>query len=120
MAAAMLAQNAEPTGTTADLAALGEEDEDMSEMRILEQKAAMKQHKEAMAEKAGGKYLILEDIFFSNLNFQESVSSVRRVSHFFQTRTKNRLRLKTQKIKMRLISMMIQKMRSKETLPMSS
>lgn len=55
MAAAMLAQNAEPTGTTADLAALGEEDEDMSEMRILEQKAAMKQHKEAMAEKAGGK-----------------------------------------------------------------
>ena len=28
MAAAMLAQNAEPTGTTADLAALGEEDED--------------------------------------------------------------------------------------------
>ena len=28
----MLAQNAEPTGTTADLAALGEEDEDMSEM----------------------------------------------------------------------------------------
>ena len=63
MAAAMLAQNAEPTGTTADLAALGEEDEDMSEMRILEQKAAMKQHKEAMAEKAGGKYLILEDFF---------------------------------------------------------
>ena len=38
MAAAMLAQNAEPTGTTADLAALGEEDEDMSEMRILEQR----------------------------------------------------------------------------------
>jgi len=60
MAAAMLAQNAEPTGTTADLAALGEEDEDMSEMRILEQKAAMKQHKEAMAEKAGGKYMILK------------------------------------------------------------
>ena len=60
MAAAMLAQNAEPTGTTADLAALGEEDEDMSEMRILEQKAAMKQHKEAMAEKAGGKDIILD------------------------------------------------------------
>merc|ERR1711917_221520 len=60
MAAAMLAQNAEPTGTTADLAALGEEDEDMSEMRILDQKAAMKQHKEAMAEKAGGKYMILK------------------------------------------------------------
>ena len=70
MAAAMLAQNAEPTGTTADLAALGEEDEDMSEMRILEQKAAMKQHKEAMAEKAGGKYLILEDIFFLILTFR--------------------------------------------------
>ena len=83
MAAAMLAQNAEPTGTTADLAALGEEDEDMSEMRILEQKAAMKQHKEAMAEKAGGKYLILEDVFliltFRNPlhQFDESATSSR-------------------------------------------
>ena len=103
MAAAMLAQNAEPTGTTADLAALGEEDEDMSEMRILEQKAAMKQHKEAMAEKAGGgKYMILDS---KNLlfNFKESDSSVQPVSHFFQTKTKNRPRLKIQRIKMRLI-----------------
>ena len=84
MAAAMLAQNAEPTGTTADLAALGEEDEDMSEMRILEQKAAMKQHKEAMAEKAGGKYLIFEDNVFLILTsrnpfhqFDESATSSR-------------------------------------------
>ena len=72
MAAAMLAQNAEPTGTTADLAALGEEDEDMSEMRILEQKAAMKQHKEAMAEKAGGKnHGIRNHTFY--LNFRNPV-----------------------------------------------
>ena len=101
----MLAQNAEPTGTTADLAALGEEDEDMSEMRILEQKAAMKQHKEAMAEKAGGgKYMILDSKNLNVLfNFQESDSSVQPVSHFFQTKTKNRPRLKTQRIKMRLI-----------------
>ena len=59
----MLAQNAEPTGTTADLAALGEEDEDMSEMRILEQKAAKKQHLEAMAEKAGGECKIVSLVF---------------------------------------------------------
>ena len=83
MAAAMLAQNAEPTGTTADLAALGEEDEDMSEMRILEQKAAMKQHKEAMAEKAGGKnHVICNDTFYLNFRnpvhkFNESAASPR-------------------------------------------
>ena len=83
MAAAMLAQNAEPTGTTADLAALGEEDEDMSEMRILEQKAAMKQHKEAMAEKAGGKnYVICNHKFYLSFRnpvhkFNESAASPR-------------------------------------------
>ena len=52
MAAAMLAQNAEPTGTTADLGDFGDEDDDMQQIRIMEQKAAKMQYKETMAEKA--------------------------------------------------------------------
>ena len=91
MAAAMLAQNAEPTGTTADLAALGEEDEDMSEMRILEQKAAMKQHKEAMAEKAGGgKYMILKILMYFLIfrnpihQFNQSATSSRQRQKIFR------------------------------------
>ena len=50
----MLAQNAEPTGTAADLGDFGEEDDDMAEIRIMEQKAAKKQYMETMAEKTGG------------------------------------------------------------------
>ena len=53
MAAAMLAQNAEPTGTTADLVPQ-EEDDGGSEMRILEQKAAKQAAQAAAAEAAGG------------------------------------------------------------------
>jgi hypothetical protein len=50
MAAAMLAQNSEPTGTTADLVPQ-EEDDGGTEMRILEQKAAKQQAKAAQQGK---------------------------------------------------------------------
>lgn len=46
MAAAMLAQNTEPTGTTADLAPMEEEDGDV-DMRMMEQHAALRHAKNA-------------------------------------------------------------------------
>ena len=52
MAAAMLAQNTEPTGTTADLAPMEEDDGDV-DMRMMEQQAALIHAKKAKEAEGG-------------------------------------------------------------------